>query len=126
MGRSMRMTGVVILAFVIYHLVHFTFGQVQPEYFHMKDAAGRIDAYSMFVRGFQNVPIFASYVVAVGLLSTHLAHGASSWLQTLGLRHPKYDGLMAKLGPALSAVLFLGYMAPPVAVLLGVIKLPGA
>jgi hypothetical protein len=59
-------------------------------------------------------------------LSTHLAHGASSWLQTLGLRHPKYDGLMAKLGPTLSAVLFLGYMAPPVAVLLGVIKLPGA
>lgn len=125
-SRSMRLTGLAILAFVVYHLVHFTFGQIQPEYFHIRDELGRYDAYSMFVRGFQNPAIFASYLVAVALFSTHLAHGASSWLQTLGLRHPKYDGVFGKLGPAISAVLLLGYMAPPVAILLGVIKLPGA
>jgi succinate dehydrogenase / fumarate reductase, cytochrome b subunit len=126
MGRSMAMTGLLLLAFIIYHLLHFTLGQIQPEYFHKLDMAGRYDAYSMFVRGFQNPIIFASYLVAILMLSSHLGHGASSWLQSLGLRHPKYSPTLDKTGPLLSAILFVGYMAPPTAVLLGVIKLPGA
>ena len=65
------------------------------------------------------------YFVAIALLSMHLAHGASSWMQSLGLRHPKYPWT-DKVGPALMVILFLGYMAPPTAVLLNVIKLPGA
>jgi succinate dehydrogenase / fumarate reductase, cytochrome b subunit len=125
-ARTMALSGLIILAFVIYHLLHFTFGQIQPDYFHKLDLAGRYDAYSMFVRGFQNVGIYASYLVAIALLSLHLGHGASSWLQTLGLRHPKYSAKLDKLGPAISIILFLGYMAPPTAVLLGLIKLPGA
>ncbi|MEZ4366021.1 MAG: succinate dehydrogenase cytochrome b subunit [Kofleriaceae bacterium] len=126
MGRTMAMTGVVIFAFIVYHLLHFTLGQIQPAYFHLPDPAGRPDAYTMFVRGFQSVPIFVSYLVAIALLSTHLAHGASSWLQSLGLRHPKYSPALDKLGPVLTVILFVGYMAPPTAVLLGVIRLPGA
>lgn len=125
-GRTMAWTGVVVLAFVIYHLLHFTLGQVQPEYFHTLDPEGRYDAYTMFVRGFQSMPIYASYAVAMGLFAAHLAHGAVSWLQSLGLRHPKYDGLVRAIGPALTAILFVGYMAPPTAVVLGMIKLPGA
>ncbi|HPH64894.1 MAG TPA: succinate dehydrogenase cytochrome b subunit [Kofleriaceae bacterium] len=124
MSRYMAMTGLVILAFIIYHLLHFTIGTVQPQYFHMLDDKGRYDAYSMFVRGFQNVGIFASYAVAVFMLCMHLGHGASSWIQSLGWRHPKYG--TDKLGPILGIVLFLGYIAPPTAVLIGMIKLPGA
>lgn len=126
MSRTMAMTGLVLLAFIIYHLLHFTLGQIQPDYFHKLDLAGRYDAYSMFVRGFMNPGIYASYLVAILLLSLHLGHGASSWLQSLGLRHPKYSPKLDLLGPALSVILFLGYMAPPTAVLLGLIKLPGA
>lgn len=126
MSRYMALTGLVILAFVLYHLAHFTFGLVQPDYYHLLDPKGRIDAYSMFVYGFGNVGIFVTYAVAVFLLAFHLAHGASSWLQSLGLSHPKYDGLMRRVGPGLTAVLFIGYMAPPLAVLLGIIQLPGA
>lgn len=125
-GRTMAMTGVVILAFIIFHLIHFTFGLVQPEYFHTLDPLKRYDAYSMFIRGFQVVPIYLAYLVAIALLATHLAHGAVSWLQSLGLRHPKYDGAVRAFGPLLTVVLFVGYMAPPTAVVLGIIKLPGA
>lgn len=125
-SRTMALTGLTLLAFIIYHLLHFTLGQIQPTYFHQLDWAGRYDAYSMYVRGFQNVGIFASYTVAMLLLAMHLGHGASSWLQSLGLRHPKYSPALDKLGPALSVILFLGYMAPPTAVLVGLIKLPGA
>ena len=94
-----------------------------PASFHTVDAKGRYDAYSMFVIGFQNIPILVSYLVAVTLLSFHLAHGASSWLQSLGWRHPKYDAVLTKLGPVLGATLALGYAAPPLAVLFKIIQL---
>jgi succinate dehydrogenase / fumarate reductase cytochrome b subunit len=122
-ARTMTMTGLVILAFIIYHLAHFTLGWVQPASFHTVDAKGRYDAYSMFVIGFQNIPILVSYLVAVTLLSFHLAHGASSWLQSLGWRHPTYDPFFFKLGPALGLALAVGYAAPPLGVLFKIITL---
>jgi succinate dehydrogenase / fumarate reductase cytochrome b subunit len=126
MARTMALTGLFLFAFIGFHLVHFTFGMVQPGYFHQLDPKERYDAYSMFVYGFQSVPLFVLYLVSMALLSSHLGHGASSWAQTLGLRHPKYSPMLDKLGPVISLILFVGYMAPPTAVLLGVIKLPGA
>lgn len=122
-ARTMALTGLVIFAFIIYHLAHFTLGWVQPDSFHQLDDKGRYDAYSMFVIGFQNVGILISYLVAVTLLSFHLAHGASSWLQSLGWKHPKYDPILDKLGPVLGLVLALGYAAPPLAVAFNLIKL---
>lgn len=122
-ARSMALTGLVVLAFIVYHLMHFTLGWIQPDYFHVPDDKGRADAYSMFVMGFKNVPILISYVVAVSLLCVHLAHGASSWLQSLGLKHPKYDRFLDKLGPGLAFVLIVGYLAPPLAVAFNIIKL---
>jgi succinate dehydrogenase / fumarate reductase cytochrome b subunit len=122
-ARTMALTGMVTLAFIIYHLIHFTLGWIQPEYFHVPDGKGRPDAYGMFVMGFRSVPILVSYLVAVALLCLHLAHGASSWLQTLGWKHPKYDRVLDKVGPVLAAVLIVGYLAPPLAVAFHVIEL---
>ena len=126
MARTMALTGLFLFAFIGFHLVHFTFGLVQPDHFHTLDPLERYDAYSMFVWGFQSVPLYVVYLISIALLSMHLGHGATSWAQSLGLRHPKYNPLIDKLGPVLSLILFVGYMAPPTAVLLGVIKLPGA
>jgi len=124
MARTMALTGLFLFAFIGFHLIHFTIGLVQPGAFHTLDPLGRYDAYSMFIRGFQNVPLYVVYLISIALLSSHLGHGASSWAQSLGLRHPKYSPLIDKLGPVLSLLLFVGYMAPPTAVLLGVITLP--
>ena len=121
-SRTIRMTGMVLFIFIAFHLAHFTFGVVQPEHYGHLDPAQRHDAYRMFVAGFQNVGLFIVYLIAIGLLASHLSHGASSWLQSLGVRHPKYDGAIAKLGPAIGVILFIGYMAPPLAVLVGHIK----
>jgi hypothetical protein len=60
----------------------------------------------------------------MALLCLHLGHGASSWLQSLGWRHPKYK--TDPIGPIVSVFLFVGYMIPPTAVLVGILKLPGA
>ena len=124
-GRTMAWTGIIILAFIVFHLVHFTFGQIDPEYYSLKDPLGHPDAYTMYVRAFENPFIWGTYFVAIALLSIHLAHGASSWLQSLGLRHPKYKWADL-IGPVVMVTLFLGYMIPPTACLLHIIKLPGA
>jgi succinate dehydrogenase / fumarate reductase cytochrome b subunit len=123
-GRSMAVSGIVVLAFLIFHILHFTIGQVQPGYFHTMDPKNRWDAYSMFIHGFQNPGIYVAYLVGMALLCLHLGHGASSWLQSLGWRHPKYK--TDPIGPVVSVFLFVGYMIPPTAVLLGILKLPGA
>lgn len=123
-GRGMIYTGLILFAFIAFHILHFTVGQVQPGYFHVMDPKERYDAYSMFVHGFQNPGIYVVYLVGMAMLSLHLGHGASSWLQSLGLRHSKYP--TDRLGSTLGVVLFLGYMIPPTAVLVGLIKLPGA
>ena len=123
-GRTMIWTGLTLFAFLSFHILHFTVGLVGTEYFHLVDAQDRHDAYSMFVHGFQNPGIFAIYLAGMILLAMHLGHGAASWAQSLGLRHPKYP--VDKLGRAIALVLFVGYMLPPTAVLAGIIKLPGA
>ena len=122
-ARAMAWTGLVIAAFVIFHLLHFTFGAINPEYYALVDAQGRHDVYGMTVRGFQNVPIAGFYIVAVGLLTLHLAHGIPSLFQSLGLRHPKYTPTIETVGFWLAVLLFIGYASIPVAVLLGWVTL---
>lgn len=103
-GRSMAISGIVILAFLIFHIIQFTISPSHPG-----------DAYTMFVTAFQNPLYYAIYLIGILLLALHLGHGASSWLQSLGWRHPKYPA--DKLGPIVSVGLFIGYMLPPTAVL---------
>jgi len=120
-GRSMAWTGLAVAAFIAFHILHFTIGQVQPGSFHLLDATReRYDAYRMFVVGFQQPTIFLIYLGGMALLAMHLGHGASSWAQSLGWRHPKYP--IDRLGTVISIVLFAGYMLPPTAVLAGVIR----
>jgi succinate dehydrogenase / fumarate reductase cytochrome b subunit len=63
-SRTMALTGLLILAYLIYHLLHFTIGVVQPQFFSGVDGQGRHDIFTMFVLGFRDPIIFASYVVA--------------------------------------------------------------
>ncbi len=122
-GRTMMLTGLVIFAFVAFHIVHFTLGKVYPEFYNLTDAQGRHDAYSMYVHAFQIPWVYVAYLVPMFLLSMHLGHGAASWMQSLGMRHPKYP--TDKVGRLVAIVLFIGFMIPPTAVIAGIIKLPG-
>lgn len=120
-ARTMAITGAGLFVFIAFHLAHFTLGWVQPEAFHDLDTQGRYDAYSMYVAGFRNVPLYLVYLVAMWIMASHLGHGAVSWLQSLGLRHPKYSPALASAGSVINVILFVGYMAPPTAILLGLV-----
>jgi succinate dehydrogenase / fumarate reductase cytochrome b subunit len=125
-ARWMASTGTLLLVFIIFHLLHFTLGVITPETFNGHDALGHHDVFRMVVLGFQNPALAISYMVAMAILCMHLAHGASSLFQSLGLRHPKYDPILDKVGPVVGLTVFIGNTAMPVAVLVGLIKLPGA
>lgn len=121
-ARTILASGLVILAFVVYHLAHFTFGFVDPQYLRFEDPLGHHDVYRMMVAGFSNPLVSAFYIVATGLLCLHLSHGLSSTFQSLGLRSKKIFPVLDKLAKAAALVIFLGNSAIPVAILAGIIR----
>ncbi|MCX7999762.1 MAG: succinate dehydrogenase cytochrome b subunit [Leptospiraceae bacterium] len=121
-SRTMAISGIIILAFVIYHLLHFTLHATHPEYANMVDSQGRPDVYGMMIAAFHSPLLLSSYLVAVGLLCFHLSHGIFSVLQTLGLNHPKIDRKVKVTSTALAAFLFIGYASVPLAIFLNIIQ----
>ncbi len=124
MSRTMALSGLVVMSFIIYHLLHFTFGVTDPTHHSLKDPMGQHDVYAMLIYGFQNVYVAAAYIVSMVLLGLHLSHGASSLFQTLGINHPRYNPAIAKIGPVFATIVVLGNISMPLAVLLGYIQLP--
>jgi succinate dehydrogenase / fumarate reductase cytochrome b subunit len=123
--RTLIWTGSIIAAFVVYHLLHFTFGQTDPSHSHLLDARGRHDVYSMVVFGFSQWPVSLAYAVAQGLLALHLSHGASSLFQSLGLAHPRWRPLLDRTGVALAWIILIGNLSIPAAVMIGLLRIPG-
>ena len=124
--RSMVLTGLLVLAYVVYHLLHFTVGVIQPDgkalVETLADGTQRADVYNMVVTGFQHPVVSISYIVAMAILALHLKHGITSIFQTLGWNHPSYNGLFKGLGTGLSLILFLGFASLPVTCLLSIVK----
>jgi succinate dehydrogenase / fumarate reductase, cytochrome b subunit len=124
-SRIMPYTGIVILAFVIYHLLHFTLASFNPEYKTLLDEQGRHDVYKMVIAGFSNPVSSLFYIIAQACLALpigHLSHGIFSIFQTLGVNHPNIDGRIKLASVAVALVIFLGNSSIPVAVLLGILK----
>ena len=126
-ARWMLLSGLMVLCFIIFHLLHFTVqvpavNGINQDFVRLHDSEGRHDVYRMIILGFSNPYASAFYIVAVGLLALHLNHGIMSMFQTLGLNSGKLRPLWEKGGPALSWLIFLGYASIPAAVLTGVIK----
>jgi succinate dehydrogenase / fumarate reductase, cytochrome b subunit len=114
-SRTMRWSGVFILLFVIYHLLHFTFGTVHPSFVEG-------DVYRNFVTGFQSLPVSVVYIVAMVLLGLHLRHGVWSMFQTLGVSHPRYIAMARAAAWVVAIVVVVGNVSFPIAVLAGIVK----
>src|SRR5690606_488206 len=114
-SRTMIWSGLLILSFVIYHLLHFTIGTVDAANFkaNFTEPLGRPDVYTMVVLGFQNVIVSISYIVAMVFLWFHLSHSISSMFQTLGMNHPTYNPIIKGLGPVLATIIVAGYLSIP-------------
>jgi succinate dehydrogenase cytochrome b subunit len=120
-SRTMIWSGLIVAAFVGYHLAQFTLMITHPEYRHL-ERNGLHDVYGMMVLGFSNTWISGFYLLGVGLLCVHLGHGIGAMFQSLGLKNEVYAARIDGLAKIVAVVLFLGYASIPVSVLAGVVK----
>jgi succinate dehydrogenase cytochrome b subunit len=117
-ARTMKWSGPIIAAFVVFHVMHLTVGTVLPlretgETLAMPDVRYNV------ITGFQNYAISGFYMLAIVLLCVHLYHGLWSMFQSLGFSHPRYTPRL-KTGAAIFAVLIaIGNLSIPVAVMAG-------
>jgi succinate dehydrogenase / fumarate reductase cytochrome b subunit len=114
-SRTMRWGGVIILLYVIYHLLHLTFGSAHPSF-----VPG--DAYHNVVVGFSTWPVSVAYIVATLALGLHVYHGLWSSTQTLGANHPRFNRYRRATSAAVALVITAGFITVPVAVLAGAIR----
>lgn len=114
-SRTMQWGGIIILLFVIYHLLHMTFGNAHPDFIPG-------DAYHNFVIGFRSWPVSIAYILAMIPLGFHLYHGFWSMLQTFGATNPKLNHVRRPLAAALALAVVLGNISFPVAVLTGIVS----
>jgi succinate dehydrogenase / fumarate reductase cytochrome b subunit len=114
-SRTMYWSGPIILAFVIYHLLDFTFGTVNPRF-------REGDVYANVVASFRLIPVSAFYILAMVLLCMHLYHGLWSMFQSLGFYHPRYTPLLKRAAAAAAILIAAGNISIPVAVLAGLVR----
>ncbi len=119
-ARTMAVSGLVVLAFVVFHILHFTTRSIDARFHALP--GGEFDIYTMLVWAFQSPFICAIYVVGLFLLCLHLSHGLASLLQTIGLNS---KGLATRIGiggRVVAWIIFIGYVSIPIAVLVGFLK----
>ena len=117
----MAVSGVLLLAFLVFHLLHLTLRVVGPVADPLRDAAGRVDVYAMIQGGFSDPLIAGLYLAAMALLALHLVHAIEALFQTLGFNHDSYQPLIRFVAPVLSLLIAGGFAAIPLLVFGGVL-----
>lgn len=124
-ARTMRLSGLCVLAFIVFHLAHFTLCLVYPDFKNLHttlDGHQVHDVYKMVVLGFSNIPVSLLYIGGLFLLTLHLSHGIGSLFQTLGITNRTTRPLIEFVTRAYAWLLFLGYISIPLSVLTGLVK----
>lgn len=114
-SRTMYWSGPIILAFVVYHLLDFTFGNLNP---HFEEG----NVYANVVASFRVIPVSAFYIVAMLLLAMHLYHGLWSMFQSLGFYHPRYTPVLKRSAAVIAILIAAGNISIPVSVMAGIVR----
>ena len=114
-ARTMRWGGVLLVAFIVFHLLHLTGGVVGFGAGQFKHLA----VYQNVVAAFAVWPVAVFYIVAMGALCLHLSHGIWSMLQTLGWNTARNEATLKIISRVIAIVVFIGFTSVPVAVITG-------
>jgi succinate dehydrogenase / fumarate reductase cytochrome b subunit len=117
-ARTMIWSGPIIGAFVVYHVLHLTLGMGGAPF-------EELNAYGNVIRGFSIPCVAIFYIIAVLMLMAHFRHGLWSWFQTIGWSHPAHDGARRCVANVLTAIVVIGDLSFPIAVLLKLVTIPG-
>lgn len=114
-SRTMRWSGVIFAAFLLFHLADLTWG-IQPM---APETWARGEVYANFIATFSRAPVTAFYVIAMVLLGLHLYHGAWSMFQSLGINHPRFNAIRRYFAIGLAVLVTVGNAIMPLAVYFG-------
>jgi succinate dehydrogenase / fumarate reductase cytochrome b subunit len=114
-SRTMRWGGVIILAFIVYHLLDMTTGTVNL-------AADKSEPFDRLVASFTNPWVTAFYVIALVLLGMHLRHGIWSATQTLGQSNKRRERTVNAFAIGFSTLLIAGFLVVPLAIAIGAVR----
>ena len=121
-SRTMAISGMALLVFVGFHLLHLTAGVIDPGFNDRLDAEGHRDVYSKVVHAFQNPFVVLLYIAGQLGLGLHLNHAIASSIQTMGFEHAGLNRLLKALGPVIGLIVVLGNVAIILAVFLGIVR----
>ena len=119
-SRTMRWTGIIVLAYLVWHLLDLTFGTVNAVGTDGEFVRGEV--YNNVVRSLDRPVVAAFYIVANILLGIHLFHGAWSFFQSLGWNNPRFNAWRRGFAVGIATVVVVGNVSFPVAVLAGIVK----
>jgi succinate dehydrogenase / fumarate reductase cytochrome b subunit len=114
-SRTMKLSGPLLLAFIIYHILHLTTGTVHGDYHEG-------DVYHNLVSGLSNAAVAGIYLIAMAALGFHLWHGVWSLFQTLGVSQPRYRSFGRRFATGFTLLVVLGFAAVPLAAVAGFLK----
>jgi len=123
-AKTMVFTGLIILAFLLYHLLHFTVQITNPAISarNLPLVDGHLDVFTMVTLSFQNTFISLVYIVAMIALTLHIFHGLSSWVQTLGWSTGSSQDKVTYIGKIVAIAYGLAYIAIPLLLLARIVK----
>jgi succinate dehydrogenase / fumarate reductase cytochrome b subunit len=114
-ARTMRWSGIIVGAFVLFHLFDLTWGQANPDFV-------RGAAYYNVVHSMQRWPIATIYIIANLLLGIHIFHGAWSLFQSLGWNPNRFVQWRRWFAVIFAFVIVAGNVSFPIAVLTRVVS----
>ena len=114
-SRSMRWTGIIVLAFLAWHLADLTWGWANPDFV-------RGSAYRNIDASLSRIPVAVLYIVANIALGIHLFHGTWSLFQSLGANNPRFNTWRKGLAAGVATLIVAGNVSFPIAVLAGVVE----
>lgn len=115
-ARTMVWSGPIILAFVIFHILHLTTGSVLPL---QEFGPNQPNVRANVIQGFQHPAVAIFYILAMLLLCLHLYHGVWSMFQSVGVNHPRYTLWLKRFAMVSALLIAIGNTSIPVAALAG-------
>lgn len=121
-SRSMIISGIVLLVFLVFHIMHFKFGLFSPdEGTVILESAGGVEARNLralVIAEFQNPLVAFSYIAVLALAILHLSHGAWSAFTSLGMKHGETSKKVQIGAYIFAIVLMLGFIFIPLYIFL--------
>jgi succinate dehydrogenase / fumarate reductase, cytochrome b subunit len=115
-SRTIRVGGVVLLLFIVFHLLHLTTGTIEPAPY------SETDVYRNVVSSFSIPWVAAIYIVSMVALGMHLYHGAWAAFRTLGVARPSPTPMKRNIATVVAVAVWLGFTSIPLAVLAGLVR----